>query len=234
MTLVDTLVSPSEVVDLEGDALRAWLGDRYRLPGDRWVRLNLVTALGGQLAAPSGTSDDLTGGIDRTLLGTIRRSADVVLVGAGSVRAERPVMPRTAEFAIATLRGDLDPAHLPASAGGRAPIVLCAETIAGGLRARVGDAARVVAVPGDPAETPSTLIDALVGIGLPRIVCEGGAALASVLLAAGAVDEFDQTIAPLGVADGPVITARVGPAVLDGLLRDATDRLYARWRLRPR
>ncbi len=232
--IVETLVPPSGAVDLEGDTLRAWLGDRYRLPGDRWVRLNLVASLWGRLAGSNGTSDDLTGGIDRTLLGVIRRSADVVLVGSGSVRAERPVMPRTAEFAIATARGDLDPAHLPAAVDGRTPIVLCAQPNAGRLRMRFGDAARVVAIAGDPAENPSSLIDALVGIGLTRIVCEGGAALGSALLAAGAVDEFDQTIAPVGVADGPVLRASAGPAVLDGLLRDATDRLYARWRLRPR
>lgn len=231
---VESLVPPSGAVELDGDALRAWLEERYRLPGDGWVRLNLVTALWGQLAASGGTSDDLSGGIDRTVLGVIRRSADVVLVGSGSVRAERPVMPRTAEFAIATLRGDLDAAHLPIALAGRTPIVLCAEPNAGRLRTRLGDAARVVAVAGDPAASASVLIDALAGIGLRRIVCEGGAALGGALVAAGAVDEFDQTVAPLGVGDGPVLTAPAGPAVLDGLLRDETDRLYARWRLRPR
>jgi riboflavin biosynthesis pyrimidine reductase len=227
---VDALLPvPSGSVDLEGDALRDWLDDRYARDG-AWLRVNLVTALGGQAAGADGTSESLTGGVDRTLLGVLRRSADVVLVGAGTLRAERLAMPRSAALAIATLRKDFDPAVLPEpAADGRLPMLLCPPSTAHAVHKRVGDAAEVVAVDGDPAARPGLLVDALAERGLTRVVCEGGADLAGRLLTAGVVDELDLTTAPV-LTDGAGVLRSPGPtASLVGLLHDETDRLYARW-----
>jgi riboflavin biosynthesis pyrimidine reductase len=225
------LPTPGEPVDLDREAMRSWLADRYALEGDAWVRVNLVAALGGQTTASDGTSDGLTGGIDRLLLAVLRRSADVVLVGAGTLRAERLGMPRTAALAVATRRGDLDADVLPAPTDdGRRTIVLCPDRVVHALRDRLGDRARVVAVAGDLSASPSLLIDALVAEGLPRIVCEGGAELAGRLVTAGVVDELDLTTAPLLAGGGPSLRALGEPWSLAGLLHDETDRLYARWR----
>lgn len=239
------LPAPASAADLDGPELDAWLTNRYLLAGDRWVRLNLVTALGGQVTGDGGTSDDLTGGIDRVLLGVIRRTGDVVLVGAGSLRTERLRMPATAALAIATRSGDIDADLLPEStADGRRPIVLCPPDAADRLERALGDRAEVAPAPPDTGrfERPATLqAGSAVGLivtlerrGFSRVVCEGGAVLASALLAAGVVDEFDQTIAPVLTGPGATITAPGSSARLDGLLRDETDRLYARWRLRRR
>jgi riboflavin biosynthesis pyrimidine reductase len=230
---VDVLLpDPGAVVDLEGDALRDWLAERYATEEGPLVRVNLVTALGGQAAGPDGTSDSLTGGIDRTLLGVLRRTVDVVLVGAGTLRAERLAMPKRAALAIATRRKDLDPAILPAAAqDGRLPVVVCPPGTAAALRARLEDRARVLPTDGDPAADPGLLVRALADAGLPRVVCEGGADLAGRLLAAGAVDELDLTTAPV-LVEGAAVLRSPGPrGTLAGLLHDETDRLYARWRL---
>jgi riboflavin biosynthesis pyrimidine reductase len=225
------LPDPGERLDLDREALRGWLGERYALEGDAWVRVNLVAALGGQTTASDGTSDGLTGGIDRLLLAVLRRAADVVLVGAGTLRAERLGMPRTAMLAVATRRGDLSPEVLPApTEDGRRTIVLCPDRVVHALRERIGDRARVVAVAGDLSATPGLLIEALVAEGLPRIVCEGGAELAGRLVTAGVVDELDLTVAPLLAGGGPSLRALGEPWSLAGLLHDETDRLYARWR----
>jgi riboflavin biosynthesis pyrimidine reductase len=229
---VDALLpAPGETVELEGDALKDWLEARYALPGP-WVRVNLVTAIGGQARGADGTSETLTGGIDRALLAVLRRSAEVVLVGAGTLRAERLAMPRTAQLAVATMRRDFDPAALPEpAADGRRPMLLCPPAAAHAVHRRVGEAAEVVAVDGDPAASPGLLVAALAERGLTRVVCEGGADLAGRLLAAGAVDELDLTTAPT-LAEGTSVLRSPGPAgSLAGLLRDGTDRLYARWRL---
>jgi riboflavin biosynthesis pyrimidine reductase len=230
--VVDALLpAPTERVDLDREALRAWLGERYGLEGDAWVRVNLVTALGGQTTASDGTSDGLTGGIDRLLLAVLRSSADVVLVGAGTLRAERLGMPRTAALAVATRRGDLDPAILPEpSADGRRALVVCPHRVAPALRDRLGARARVLAVNGDPSTTPALLVEALAMEGLHRVVCEGGAELAGRLVTAGVVDELDLTSAPLLAGGGPSLRALGGAWSLVGLLHDETDRLYARWR----
>jgi riboflavin biosynthesis pyrimidine reductase len=224
------LPAPGDSIDLDREALRGWLADRYERPGDAWVRVNLVTALGGQTTGSDGTSDGLTGGIDRLLLAVLRRSADVVLIGAGTLRAERLRMPRTAALAVATRRGDLDPAVLPEPADdGRRALVLCPQRVAAQLRDRLRDRARVVPVDGDPSTTPAVLLEALAAEGLHRIVCEGGAELAGRLVTAGIVDELDLTTAPLLAGGGPSLRALGEAWTLAGLLHDETDRLYARW-----
>lgn len=229
---VDALVpAPGETIDLDRETLRSWLTERYALEGDAWLRVNLVAALGGQTTASDGTSDGLTGGIDRLLLAVLRGSADVVLVGAGTLRAERLGMPRTAALAVATRRGDLDAAVLPEpTEDGRRALVLCPERVAGLLRDRLGERARVVAVDGDPSASPALLVTALADQGLPRIVCEGGAELAGRLVTAGLVHELDLTTAPVLAGGGPSLRALGGAWTLAGLIRDETDRLYARWR----
>jgi riboflavin biosynthesis pyrimidine reductase len=229
---VDALLPvPGGTVDLEREDLRAWLAERYALDRDAWVRVNLVSALGGQTTASDGTSDGLTGGIDRLLLAVLRRSADVVLVGAGTLRAEHLNMPRTAALAVATRRGDFDAAVLPLpTEDGRRALVLCPGRVAGALRERLGDRAQVVPVDGDPSADPALLVQALAAEGLPRVVCEGGAELAGRLITAGVVDELDLTTAPILAGGGPSLRALGGAWTLGGLLRDETDRLYARWR----
>jgi riboflavin biosynthesis pyrimidine reductase len=229
---VDALLPvDGETVELEREALRDWLAERYALTGAAWVRVNLVAALGGQTTASDGTSDGLTGGIDRLLLAVLRRAADVVLVGAGTLRAERLGMPRTAALAVATRRGDLDPSVLPDPADdGRRALVLCPERAAGSLRDRLGDRATVLPIEGDPSASPALLVQALAAEGLSRVVCEGGAELAGRLITAGVVDELDLTTSPVLAGGGPSLRALGGAWTLGGLLHDETDRLYARWR----
>ncbi len=235
MPAVEVLVPAGEAFDLAGEALRDRLAALYRLPGERWVRVNLVASLTGALAGPSGTSEDLTGGIDRTVLGVLRRSADVVLVGAGTLRVERLTHPRTAALAVASIAGALDRGDVPTDPDSRRALVLCPSAVAEVQAARLGGSAEVVAVPGDPREQPALLIAALAERGLHRVVCEGGAGLAGALLSAGLADELDLTTAPLAAGGaGPVLRARLPGATLAGLLRDGTDRLYARWQPAPR
>lgn len=237
MTLVEALVpAPGERVDLDGADLRAWLAARYDLPGGSWVRVDQITSIGGRTTGPSGTSADLTGGIDRTLLGVLRSAADVVLVGAGSLRQEALGLPRHAALAVATRSGDIAAAHLPEPVDGRRTVVLCPDPVAAQLAAALGERADVVAVADDPVARPAVLLEALAARDCARVVCEGGGLLAGTLLAAGLVDELDHATAPLVASPGALLVDGDVPpqaARLVGLMRDATDRLYARWSLRP-
>jgi riboflavin biosynthesis pyrimidine reductase len=223
---------PGNWVDLDGNALDAWLTDRYALEGDRWLRLNMVTALGGEISGPSGTSEELAGGIDRPLLRVLRASGDVVLVGAASIRAGGYPLPRLAPLAVATTTGDLSGHALPAGTTPERLLVLCPPSAAARATATLGGIGTVLPLHGDPVADPALLLDALAAHGRSRIVCEGGGGIASRLFAAGLVDEFDQSIAPIVSSPGAPLTAGTVPLVsgrLRGLLRDGTDRLYARW-----
>lgn len=232
MRVVRAVPQPALEVDLEGEALDDWLRDRYDLPGDAWLRLNLISALGGQITGPSGSSNDLAAGIDRPLLRLLRGMSDVVLVGAASVRAEGYTIPRRAPLAVATVSGDLGGHTFPDDVRPDRLLVLCPPSAAEAVRSHLGTRAEILPVDGDPMEQPELLVAALQRRGLRRIVCEGGGALASRLLAVGLVDEFCHSIAPVVVSPGAPLTVGEVPLTtgrLDGLLVDGTDRLYARW-----
>ena len=231
---VTGLLPATGPVDLDGEALGDWLAERYALDGAEWLRLNLITALGGQITGPSGGSKDLSGGIDRPLLRVLRAAADVVLVGAASVRAEGYAIPRHAPLAVATTSGDLAAHRVPADLPPGRLLVVCPESAVGRVDAELGGRAGVLPLPDGSGGSAKAVVTALRRAGYGRIVCEGGGRLASRLVAEALVDEFDQSIAPVLVSPGAPLTTGEVPltnARLTGLLLDGTDRLYARWAL---
>ncbi len=56
-------------------------------PGGHWLRANMVTSLDGA-ASLDGRSGGLSGAADEQVFAMLRALADVILVGAGTVRAE--------------------------------------------------------------------------------------------------------------------------------------------------
>lgn len=231
---VTGLVPATGAVELDGVALGEWLARRYALEGAEWLRLNLITALGGEITGPSGGSNDLAGGIDRRLLHVLRAAADVVLVGAASVRAEGYTMPRRAPLAVATTSGDLAGRRFPAELQPGRLLVVCPESARSRVEAELGGRAAVLSVPHGSGGSARAVVTALRDAGYGRIVCEGGGHLVSGLVASRVVDEFDHSIAPVLVSPGAPLSTGDLPltrASLVGLLLDQTDRIYARWAL---
>jgi riboflavin biosynthesis pyrimidine reductase len=74
-------VDPVDPADVYGDPPRAGPGGR---PG---VRLNMIASVDGATTV-AGVSGGLGGGADHDLFALLRSLADVVLVAAGTVRAE--------------------------------------------------------------------------------------------------------------------------------------------------
>ncbi|HEX9032109.1 MAG TPA: pyrimidine reductase family protein [Streptosporangiaceae bacterium] len=60
----------------------------YAYPDRLWVRANMIASVDGAVAL-DGRSGGLSGPADRLLFSVLRSLADVVLVGAGTARAER-------------------------------------------------------------------------------------------------------------------------------------------------
>ncbi|MGH3968173.1 MAG: dihydrofolate reductase family protein, partial [Mycobacterium sp.] len=79
------------VLTLLGSARRLDDGDLpelYAYPTDRpWLRANFIASLDGG-ATVGGTTGQLGGPMDRALFSLLRELADVILVGAGTVRIE--------------------------------------------------------------------------------------------------------------------------------------------------
>ena len=207
---------------------------------------NFVSALDGVTAvdpAAPGQGGLISGGLpgDRFLMGLLRAFADVVLIGAGTLRAEaehvwspdRVYPPAAAAYAglraqlglppelplaVVSGSGDLDPG-LPALAGGLVLTTLAgAERLAG--RAPAG--LRVIAVGKGDALTAPALIGALRAEGHRSILTEGGPHLFGLLAAAGLVDELFLTLSPVLAGRqrlGTQIGLVEGIALLPGLDR---------------
>jgi riboflavin biosynthesis pyrimidine reductase len=226
-----------DAIVLDSANARDRLAELYRPPREDWLRLNLVGSVSGGATGSDGTSETLTNPADRLLLGVIRMLADVVLVGAASVRAEGYFVPRRAALAVVTSSGDLA-GHRITSTGQRgALLILCPGSAAARARETLGDGVgEICVVPDtdgvlDALDIVATLRDA----GYRSIVSEGGPLLASHLLHSGVVDELCLSTSP--VLNGAK-TSLFGSDEFDdhdltlaGLMVDSASGVYARWRL---
>lgn len=191
---------PDPADNLSDDDLVAGLG-----PG---VRVNFVSSIDGA-ATHDGLSGGLSGSADKRRFELLRRVCDVVLVGAGTVRAEgygamrvseasarwrvEHGMPEHPVFAIVSGHLDLDPGSRVFTEAPVRPIVVTSGR-ASGLDRFDGRADLIVA--GEQEVDLVAALESIRGRGLTRVLCEGGPSLFGSLLAADAVDELCITIAP--------------------------------------
>jgi riboflavin biosynthesis pyrimidine reductase len=166
-------------------------------PIDRpWVSLCMVSSLDGSTVVERN-SRGLSNPADQQLLLTLRSFADVILVGAGTVRAEGYGPPRQAgqRIGIVSRTGAFD-YNTPLFTSGAAFMVLpqdAPEVPVPSVRAGVGalDLAGVLAQ-----------LDAQV------VQAEGGATLNGMLAGIDCIDELNLSISPqLSGGDGPRLTS---------------------------
>ncbi len=85
----------------------AEISRRYAWPVGHWSRANIVVDPQGKAVGPDRTSASLTSANDRTILRTIRQQADLVVVGAQSVRSEGWFLPPQGRLAVVSRSADL-------------------------------------------------------------------------------------------------------------------------------
>ncbi len=169
--------------------------------GRPWVQLCMVSSLDGSIAL-DGRSTGLAGPTDLEVLVHLRRSADIVLVGAGTVRAERYQPRETVRVAVVSGSLDLDwswPLW-------RHPNTLVVTHEAAGA---VPDGVAVLRCGAERVDLPAVL-DALGRRGIGVVQCEGGPRFNATMLAAAMVDEICLTIGRVAVG-GPGERLVVGP-----------------------
>jgi riboflavin biosynthesis pyrimidine reductase len=183
--------------DLVGDATT---------PEERpWVSAIMVSSLDGR-ATLGGTSRKLGGPQDLQMLLALRRRADALIVGPGTVAAEGyGPLPCPAVLVSRSFKLPWD-AGLFTAPGQRVLVY----TRAGGEVPEVD--ADVELVPED--DLVAVLAD-LRARGVERLLCEGGPTVNRALLDAGLLDELYLTLAPVVSGDdGPSIVAPGEPAGL--------------------
>ena len=232
------------------DALAPYAAvDRTPPPGRCWVTAHMVAGLDGS-AAVHGRVGALSTAPDKALFADMRTLADVVLVGARTVREEgygavRLSEARTAArvadgllptppLAIVSRSLDLDwdsRAFAGAPPESRTIVVTCATAPAPRL-ARAREVADVL-VAGEESVEPDELFAQLAARGLARVLCEGGPNLLGELVAAGHVDELCLTISPMMGGDPLPVAVFPPGAMLTGfslrhVLRE-DDSLFLRY-----
>ncbi|MEJ3654151.1 pyrimidine reductase family protein [Actinomycetes bacterium KLBMP 9759] len=216
--MISILPARADLAELDDEALAAV----YAYPDDLaapWVRVGFVASADGA-AAVAGTSGGLADAADHRVFVLLRRLADVVLVGAGTVRAEdyrgarRPTVGRPTPPPIAVITGsaDLDPGSRLFTDTKVAPIVLTLPTAPAERLEQLASAGADVAVL--ERLTPDALLAELAARGLYRVLCEGGPGVHGQFIAADAVDELCLSVAPL-LSGGTAPRIAAGP---DGAL----------------
>jgi diaminohydroxyphosphoribosylaminopyrimidine deaminase/5-amino-6-(5-phosphoribosylamino)uracil reductase len=211
------------------------------------VTLKMATTLDGRIATASGDSQWITGAPARGMAHRLRAAHDAVAVGIGTVLADDPELtcrlpamldhsPVRVVFDSA-LRMPAD-CRLAKSAGEMRTIVL---TLSGTDAAhrqeleRAGLEVLDVGADGDGRISIPAALEMLAGVGVTRLLCEGGGGLAGSFMRSGLVDRLAWFRAPSmiggdglpsvaafgvdSVADAPVFVrtalARVGQDVLE-------------------
>lgn len=216
-----------------------------------WVRSNFISSLDGG-ATLDGKSGDLAGPGDRALFQVMRELADVVVVGAGTVRVENyggakmSAAARQARQArgqaevppigIVTQSGRLERDMKVFTQTEVAPLVFTSADALPQTREQLGPAAEVIDASGPDAGAVDlpTVLSLLAGRGLLRVLTEGGPRLHGAFIDHGLLDELCLSLAPTlvggqarGIATGlgqsPTAMRRVH------LLADEAGYLYTRY-----
>ncbi|MET9952025.1 pyrimidine reductase family protein [Streptomyces sp. NPDC006339] len=234
--VTDMTAAGTPAPDTTAASDREWsldeLADAYAYPAEAasapWLRANMVSSLDGA-GQHDGRSQPLSSEADMRIFGTLRALADVVVVGAETVRLEgyRPARAREAfaarraaagqgpapVIAVVTASLDLD-FSLPLFTEPLVPtLVLTGAASSPERRAEAERAGAEVVIAGDgPGVEPERAVAALAERGLRRQLTEGGPRLLGQFVAAGVLDELCLTVSPTMTAGGAQRIAG-GPSV---------------------
>ncbi len=204
------------------DVLAQFESDDRPPPDDRpWVMVNMIASIDGATAV-DGLSGGLGGPGDKEVFRAVRSLPDVILVAAGTVRAEGYGPPRPSEevqrrrrargqhatprFAIVTRRLDLDPdapLFRDAVADAR-PLILTTDEAAAGAPAALRAVAEVRATGASSVDLPRALRRLRTEGTASVVLCEGGPSLNGALVEQHLVDELCISVSPLLVGGDAV------------------------------
>jgi riboflavin biosynthesis pyrimidine reductase len=198
------------------------LNDLYAYPDDLqscWVRGNMIASLDGG-ATDEGKAGGLAGPGDRAIFSLMRHAADVILVGASTVRIENysgaqlPVTARQQRqrrgqaevppIAVITRSANLDPNALLFTRTEVPPMIMTTNRFCDDTRRRLGAVADVIDASGAEPDSvdAATVLKILADRGLYRVLTEGGPLFLGTLIEDGLLDELCLTVAPILVGGG--------------------------------
>lgn len=213
---------PSEVGDV-GAAVAAEARPSH--PSRPWVYTNMIASADGGTAL-DGLSGGLGGPADKQVFAALRSSADVIIVGASTVRQEGYRPPRRPDevrrrrqaqgrrpdprLAVVTRSLDLEPDLALFDDPANRPLIITVAAAPASRRADLEPVADIVEVGADDVDLDRALVD-LWHDGARTVLSEGGPSLNGQLVAAELVDEWNLSLSP-HLLGGDARRAAVGPA----------------------
>ena len=202
--------------------------------GRPFVYVNMAMTLDGKVTSGNPKSGSLLTGseADRRGMAELRSLADAVLIGAGTLRAENPVMeirdedlrrrrieagrPETPRYGVVTRSGALDAgARLFAKPGS---LVVTTTTGARRLPERVRAETEIVEAGTQSLDLQSAVGQLRTELGIRHLLIEGGPTLTHAFLERSLVDELFLTLAPVVKAGIETPTLVEGAAFAYGAL----------------
>jgi 2,5-diamino-6-(ribosylamino)-4(3H)-pyrimidinone 5'-phosphate reductase len=202
-----------------------------------WISTNLALSADGKISDSAKRPSGWTSKADHERLIALRRAADALMVGHGTLRSDRmtltvPGLERQPLRCVVSRHGEIDPGHpVFAKPGGDIHILATA-----GLTDHRDT--RATCHQGD---LPSFLETLTVTYGVRHLHCEGGGQLIASLAALDLIDEFHATLAGhtiFGGREAPTATGTPGPWLPESRRfeitafdpRPATGECFVTWR----
>lgn len=198
-------------------------GEAGRRP---WVVLNFAMSADGKMALATGAALDISCSEDLMRVHQLRASVDAILVGVGTIVADDPKLyvnpsrvpdPPALTKIVLDASGRTPPDARFLSTPGRS-VVATVEGTASALRERLGDRATVLPCGQGPLVDLPQLMDGLVGMGVGRLMVEGGGETLWGFVSQGLFDEYSVYIGPIIVGGDTAPTPCRGPGVTDASL----------------
>ena len=226
-------------------------GVRSEEPRSCWVRGNMIASIDGG-ATSGGKSGGLGADGDRAVFAALRELADVIVIGASTVRVENYAgvqfsaeqqqrrqgrgQSEVPPIAVLTRSGHLERNAQLFHRTDVEPLILTSAEAFSETRLRLGDLAQVLDASG--ANTDSVdlrvALRLLAGRGLPQVLTEGGPSVLGMFTEQDLLDEMCLTVAPTLVG-GKSTRIVTGPAdactamQLSHVLTDDDGYLYLRY-----
>lgn len=217
--------------DIEGDLSDDDLAQLYAAPSTPFLRVNMVSTVDGSATGSTGLSGSINNAADKRVYETLRRLADVIIVGAGTAKAEgyRP----TDKPIVLVSRKAQVPETLQGAPAGSVYLATCSRSDGiDAAREQLGDE-HVLTLGSHRVDLP-LLKQTLADRGWGHQLGEGGPHLLRDMVFQGAADELTATTVPRLVAGtNPRITegASIDSNLELRLLLEDHGTLLGRWRL---